>query len=207
MMKKIQIVLLCLVVIFLIFSCEQYLYDLLKLTGIDDIPSLEIVAAKDANLIESSYQQGYVADQNFGDYNTIDFAGTQYVARGIVGFNLYSIPAGATILKAELRYVVVIRAGSANYVSLGLVDDSTSWLENSVTWNNQPSATYIGDYEFTVGAVSTIDVTNFVIDAVGNDEIQLSFLFSDPTNSTNGKIAARENTQYREAYLYIEYLP
>ncbi|MBN1412712.1 MAG: DNRLRE domain-containing protein [Spirochaetales bacterium] len=167
--------------------------------------SVEIDTAKDANLVESSYGLGYVADRNFGDSATIDFAGYHYVARGIAGFNLSSIPAGALITKAELRYAVTARMGSTNYVNLGLVDASASWQENSVTWNNQPSAGDLGNYEFTLGAESSIDITDVVADAIGNNENEISFLFSDPSGMTNGMIASRENTRYRGAYLYVEY--
>ena len=97
---------------------------------------------------------GVVGTTNVTDNNSVEFSGgawtnggQPFFTRGLVKFDLSSIPAGATILSAKLSIysdptplngnLVDANSGSANALFLERV--TSIWNPATVTWQNQPA--------------------------------------------------------------------
>jgi len=129
-----------------------------------------------------------LSNLNAGDHP--DFAamswtngGAHVDVRGLIEFDLSVLPSGSTINSAQLSIYSYESPANGSHSSLSgsnksLVRRVTSpWNENTVTWNNQPSATtqnqiYLPESNFTIQHYLDIDVTGLVLDMV-----------ADPTNS------------------------
>jgi len=61
------------------------------------------------------------------------------IARGYLQFDLDSIPPGAVITEANLGLCYWGTWGGPS-ISIGLYEVTESWVENSITWNNQPTS-------------------------------------------------------------------
>ena len=70
--------------------------------------------------------------------HTIDPWGTGTHNRGLVGFNLSSIPEGSTIESATLHGYMSARVGNRE---VAVYRVTSAWTESGVTWNNAPSNT------------------------------------------------------------------
>jgi hypothetical protein len=76
-----------------------------------------------------------------------DNTSTTYVMRSLLNFDLSSIPSDANIGSAKLSLYYYPNASSGNDQQYGFFNESlvqrvtSSWNENTVTWNNQPTFT------------------------------------------------------------------
>ncbi len=118
-------------------------------------------------------------------------SGNPTTTRGLVAFDLTSIPVGATITDARLSLYNNSNPASGNMggshsTSSGsnatyLSKITSSWSENTVTWSNQPSTTAAGQLSLP-GSTSAhqnflnLDVTALVQDMVTNPSQNFGFM-------------------------------
>lgn len=82
---------------------------------------------------------------NFGTSNLLEhigpgyYAGNFYERESVAQFDLSSIPSGATIISAVLSLKLYQTNGGYGTNSIGAYGITTSWAENTVTWNSKPS--------------------------------------------------------------------
>lgn len=115
-------------------------------------------------------------------------SGTDVWARGLLEFDLSSIPHGATIISASLSLYYSSDSPNDGHSSLSGSNESvlqritSSWDEHSVTWATQPSTT---DTNAVTLAESTsldqdypdIDVTALIQDMINNPSTSYGFMF------------------------------
>jgi hypothetical protein len=147
---------------------------------------------KDALLL-SCIPCGY-STSNFGNSSDFTssgwtFSGNDSDVRGIIEFDLSSMPASALITSAYLSLYYnpnpsstdtghSILTGSNESIIQRVI---TSWDETTVTWDNQPSTTSLNQVTLPQSISQTqdytnIDVTNMVQDMVDNPATSFGFL-------------------------------
>lgn len=107
-------------------------------------------------------------------------SGGNFVYRSLIDFDLSLVPANATISSATLS--LWFPPNTDNYIQYSYSPDSnisylrrvtSNWLENTVTWNNQPTTTTINQIVIPASTSTTqdypnIDVTSLIQDIVNN---------------------------------------
>lgn len=133
-----------------------------------------------------------VPNNNYGAIEDIaPYAWTQQgslnVSRDLIEFDLSSIPSNATISSASLSLYYnptsVYNSGNGHSGSnaFWVKRITSSWDENTVTWNNQPTTTTTNQVSVAQSTSSTqnyldIDVTNLVVDMLNNPTISHGFM-------------------------------
>jgi hypothetical protein len=134
----------------------------------------------------------YHPNRNLGKVNKIavmawTFKGTPALCRGLIRFDLSSIPRSAKIEKATLRLFHVEDQGidpqhsSLSGSNAGVIQQVTSsWHKDSVTWNNQPASTQANEVELKQSLTPTqdyaADVTTIVKNMVRNPSTNYGFM-------------------------------
>ena len=111
-------------------------------------------AGKDALLTD------YTPDINYGDNDNMMRSAlySNEKIKGLIQFDLTSIPSSATILSADLSlYHASIVANQTDNPTFSFYRITESWAEDSVTWNNQPN------YNGTAVASLTISDDNITV--------------------------------------------
>lgn len=145
---------------------------------------------------EDAYLASGSPGTNFGIHtslggNTWTCSGSLCNSRGLFKFDLSSIPVGATITNASLQLFADLNwsaspttggTGNAGYLSRV----TSSWIENSVTWNSQPSTT-IANQVIIPGSSSTaqdytLNVTSLTQDMVNNGNFGYMLTMQDEIN-------------------------
>ena len=155
-------------------------------TGAPSVVTLQPDATAGMDALISSYPS-YV-NLNFGAHPDLDAkAGTSgsvpFVTRGLIKFDLGSIPVNTTVNQASLLLFnnpasIFGPHGGSN---AGWLQKITSlWDENTVTWNNQPTTTTVNQVtvpQSTSGNQDyTLDVTALVQDMVNNPSGNYGFM-------------------------------
>ncbi len=136
----------------------------------------DAASGKDA-LVQISDNLAYDGSTNFGanaNYKAsrTSTGGNWYKTRGLLQFDLSSIPANAIITSATLTLSGLSHstAGQSNASILQRV--TAFWDEQTVTWNNQPATTATSSISLTASTTSTqnysVDVKTHVQDMVQN---------------------------------------
>lgn len=98
--------------------------------------------------------------------------GTPTTGRTLLEFDLSAIPAGAIINSAELSLYGYTSVSNGSHSSLSGSNESyiqrvtTSWNENTVTWNTQPSVTTAGQAVLAQSTFSPQDYLNIDVTAM-----------------------------------------
>ncbi|MEW6772888.1 MAG: DNRLRE domain-containing protein [Bacteroidota bacterium] len=137
------------------------------------------------------------ATQNAAFAIPSSFSSGLNVNRALIGFNLSTIPANASIISAALNLYALGpygtlpgHTGSANSSYIRRVIQP--WNEYTVTWNNQPSTTILNQVTLAQSLSSNQDytnipVTNLVIDMINNpttsDGFMLQLINESPSNA------------------------
>jgi hypothetical protein len=148
-------------------------------------------AGKDATITSLNPTNNYGTDP---DYAAIAWTngGTSFTERGLLAFDLSSIPQNATITSATLSLYCNTQSSNTQLSSgsnAALIQRITStWNENTVTWNNQPSSTTQNQCVLSPSTSSTqdytnIDVKNLIGDMVNNPSISFGFMLQLQTES------------------------
>ena len=129
------------------------------------------------------------------------FSGTPGNCRGLIRFDLSSIPVRAKISKAELYlYHVTDQGNNPQHSQLSgknagyLMQVSSSWSADSVTWNNQPSV--ISENQVVLPA-STSEIQDYVLDVT----TMVSNMVKQPANN-NGFMIRLQNEDYYRALMF-----
>ena len=115
------------------------------------------------------------------------------IARGLLKFDLSSIPSNAIITSATLS-LYCNTASSVTQLNSGanaclLQRITSTWTESGVTWNNQPTTTTVNQDTLAQSTSTTqnypsIDVRNLVIDMINNPSTSYGFMMKLITEST-----------------------
>ena len=105
---------------------------------------------------DDTYLNSAGPDSNFNGQTTFASGTTgALIARGVVAFDVSSIPAGTTITDVQLKLTTSIVSGPP--IPLSLQKITTGWDESTVTWNS-PWITPGGDFLVASSATQTITV-------------------------------------------------
>jgi hypothetical protein len=166
----------------------------------------DAVSGKDAAIWyiqDQTTSHGATNTQNFGSYTEFPsiewtFSGSPGRLQSLIQFDLSSIPASATITNVQLILYDCAGCIDDNLGETGglmgnsntaLIQRITStWLENTVTWNTQPSVTTQNQVSVPSNTsfpiqTTTVDVTSLVQDMVANPTSSFGFLFSQQVSS------------------------
>ncbi len=121
---------------------------------------------------------------NYADYPNFAAiawtSGGEFISRGLLDFDLSSIPANATISSAKLSLYcnttsdhTQLHSGLSGSNACYLQRITSSWTENAVNWTNQPSSTTTNQVTLAASNSSTqdyldIDVLNLIKDMKAN---------------------------------------
>jgi hypothetical protein len=108
-------------------------------------------------------------------------------ARSFIQFDLSGIPEGATINSAKLSLYSYNSPSNGSHSSMNGSNESylrritEPWIEDSITWNNQPAFSEINQVLLpqSTGSLQNytdIDVTKLVMDMLGNDKGNFGFV-------------------------------
>jgi hypothetical protein len=126
------------------------------------------------------------------------FDGSPGRKQGLIEFNLSSIPAGATIISANLSLYHSENSQDIGHSTLSgsnatLIQRITSeWLESTVTWNTKPSITTQNQVILPSSTSETEDYENIDVSALIQDMID------DPANSHGLMISMQTQAYYRK---------
>ena len=136
-------------------------------------------------------------DDNFGTANEfLVQSDAGKVKRGLVSFDVSSIPSGSTVNTATLALCFSAKPGSRRTQELRLV--KSSWVETAIVWNDQPTVSGTVTDTITVPATAqcltftvAADVQSWV-DGAANNGWRIGDQTGD-TNSGDVKYHSREN--------------
>lgn len=127
--------------------------------------------------------------------------------RGLIEFDLSQIPSNATINSASLSLFAYNSIGNQTHSTLSgsnaslLQRVTSSWTENNVTWDNQPTTTSVNQVTLAASTSTTqnytnIDVTGLVIDMKNNPSSSFGFMLRLITEQYYRKLvfASSDNT-------------
>jgi hypothetical protein len=162
---------------------------------------------------------GNMASMRLGyDYGGCDDSVNGEVARGLVRFDLSSIPAGAEIVEARL-HVYFLRScyfqGHSQARTVTIYRTKSSWSEGTVTWQGRPgyAESYgwasVGVTESSLGWHS-MDVTNLVRKWVDGTSSNFGLTIRAPEGSGDdfirfGVVASESSGTAYDPYLEVEY--
>jgi fibronectin type 3 domain-containing protein len=132
--------------------------------------------------------------------------------RGLIRFDLSSIPAGSTINSAVLQLNAVAQTGTNR--TENLLQVTSTWAEGTVTWDTAPSASGTASGTLstgsTLGTKTSTDITTLVQGWFGTPSTNYGVLLQDGTESNNvyWNFSSRENgTAANRPQLLINYTP
>jgi hypothetical protein len=125
------------------------------------------------------------------------FDGTPANCRGLIRFDLSSIPVKAKVTKAELYlYHITDQGNNPQHSQLSGANDgyiiqvSSPWKADSVTWNNQPSVVTENQVVIPASTSATQDYVLDVTTIVGN-------MVKQPANNYGFMIKLQNEEHYR----------
>lgn len=143
--------------------------------------------------------QSQQASSNFGtiaDYAAWawTFNSTVGYARGLLNFDLSSIPANATITSASLSLFYSYNTGNAGQSGTNdcyLERITSPWTESSVTWNTQPTTTSVNQVYLPASSNSSQSAPNINVTGIVQD------IWANPTTSYGIEIRLVSEQTYR----------
>jgi hypothetical protein len=129
---------------------------------------------KDAFIVNTTGTTNYGTNPNFAAIAWT--SGGAFLTRGLLAFNLTSIPTNAVITDAKLSLYcnttsdhTQLHSSLSGSNSSYLQKITSSWSEAGVTWNNQPTTTSTGQITLAQSTTSTENYLNIDIDALVQD--------------------------------------
>ncbi len=165
----------------------------------------DAAAGKDAKIWSNNPNNNYATD---GDFIAAEWTwnGDEGTLRSLIQFDLSSIPFGSIITNAYLTLFYNPTSASAGQAGLNaslLQRITSSWDENVVTWNNQPSFTTSNEVTLAQSTLPDqdypdVDVTQLVQDMIDNPSSSFGFLLRLQTEQTYSsmKFASSDYTDY-----------
>ncbi|MFI5221767.1 MAG: DNRLRE domain-containing protein [Bacteroidia bacterium] len=147
---------------------------------------------KDATITSLTAGSNYGTDPDLAAIAWTN-GGNSFIERGLVGFDLSSIPQNAIISGATLSLYcnpastnTQLNSGSNSCL---LQRITSTWTEAAVTWNNQPATTSVNQVTLLQSTSTTqnypnIDVTNLVTDMINNPSTSFGFMLKLSNETT-----------------------
>ena len=143
------------------------------------------------------YHDGYNTENvNFGNASHIaalQIPGFHYgvnTCRGLMAFDLSSIPVGSTIISAKLNLyaytdftVAVLQNGHCGNNQSKLSRITGNWSESMVTWNSQPTVSNVNEILLNQSSATNQDYLNINVSNLVQDMV------NNPTNSFGFRLA------------------
>jgi hypothetical protein len=125
-------------------------------------------------------------------------SGADYKIRSLIEFDLSTIPAGSTIISATLSLFLAPGSDEGNH--FGFFGSNTAWLqrvtsswqENTVTWNNQPSTTATNRVSISGSTSGTQNYPKINVKTLVQDMI------NDPAHSFGFMVKLQTETVYKK---------
>jgi hypothetical protein len=169
------------------------------------VPVVSITIQPDAATGKDALLHGLtgLADTNYGNDPQLPavawtFDGTAGVVRGILGFDLTSIPKGSQVLGAALSLYAWTQESGSMGTHSNLSGSNACWLqrvtanwdEGTVTWNNQPATTEVNEAALAEHD-GALDYTDINVSAMVQDMV------NDPANSFGFLLKLQNENYYR----------
>lgn len=149
-------------------------------SAIVNATTTDFSASADSKLVENASSTNYGTDTYFETY---PWTGASATRRGLVAFDLSSIPSGSTITSATLKLMTTSTYGNTRTIAAHRA--TSSWTEGTVTWSNFAAA-FNGTATATASvswsgshAVRTFDVTTDVAAFVAGTSSNYGWLIKD----------------------------
>ncbi|NOQ74892.1 MAG: DNRLRE domain-containing protein [Crocinitomix sp.] len=138
----------------------------------------------DSTMSDAMVANGGVENSNFGSQNQMNVyhqlnQQIPMAFRTYIQYDLSAIPNGAIITEAKLKLMTLSVNNAINHPIYIERVGSTSWYEDTITWNNQPSIITADQLSFTHAQTSSTGLHEFVV----TDHVQK--MITNP-NSNNG---------------------
>ncbi len=135
---------------------------------------------------------------NYGTESTVSVSSGPNTYKGLIKFDLSSLPSNANITNASISYYVAYRTGTVGLQQLYRI--TATWTETGVIYNNMPA--YVTDYEVT--SPITINYWNVFSNASllslvkgwHNNTVSNYGVYVFLNNSDVVAFASKENTSY-----------
>jgi hypothetical protein len=186
--------------------------DTVTLLNKNPVTTVTLNAVADTDIYEAS------TGTNYGTGITIyvgrNSSGKQH--KGLIKFDVSSIPAGVAITSATLRLNETTSTGSGSY-NIGLYKIKASWSETTATWSNFSASTNYDTTQLAVTSVATgstgfkewtlpVALINEWKDGVPTPNYGLALVYESSSNNNYFQFAAKENaTAASRPQLVINY--
>jgi hypothetical protein len=161
------------------------------------IISKQVIPYKDAYISSKypTFNSGLTKGLTVGNLN-----GETY--RSFMGFNLAFLK-GCVIKKANL----VLKLQSSMDTNIRLLSFTDSWMEENITWKNQPKTVGILASAAVKNDTSqvTIDIQDYIQNHINTEQYYYSFRLDDADKTNNRYIAIDSRENIEPSYLDIEY--
>jgi len=158
----------------------------------------------DATTGKDACINSYYPSTNFGSNEDFDATawtsgGVFYIARGLLQFDLSSIPTGATVSSATLSLYndpTAVQTGGQHSTLSGsntayISKVNAAWDQSTVTWSNQPTTSTANQATIPMSTSNNEDYTNLDVTALVADMVK------NPSSNYGMMISLVTEVQYR----------
>lgn len=150
-------------------------------TGNPDVGAFQhaVISQAGSTLADAYVRNGSYAGTNYGTSSDliIKSDATSYNRKAYVKFDISAVTRPKVSSGILKMYVSAVNTSPQRTINV-YTTNTTSWMENTITWNNAPMDTVLaGKFVVTGTGIQTIDVTNAINRQLTSANRNMSFLF------------------------------